>query len=375
MNRRLRLLALAVVGALIAAGTTACSSTLSDAATVTYHDSTGKHVVHITRDDFETQLQQFVGSKHFPDLLRGNTAFAPLGDGKNVTNANITARYLQQLISNVTWEQEFDRLHLPVTAADRAQARHDEALAFALESELQHDASGQIAADATGRPILIGSGVVFNGFPKSLQDKLVDRQAKVTAVEKYYTTQPTPAALQDFYTTYARDICPSGRVVGHILVKDKATADQLYAQLQQGASFQQLAQSKSIDPGSAKNGGLLGCLKQGEFVKPFEDAALRSSPGIPTTPVKSQFGYHIILTDPANYATLQSDTQTAFKNGDFLLYRLLGEHVSVNPRYGTVRLTSSQQGVPTYAIVAPGAPAPRDVRENSRASDTTVPAG
>jgi parvulin-like peptidyl-prolyl isomerase len=372
-RRRLRLLALAAVCAVVSAATTACSNTLSDAATVTYRDSTGKHVVHITRDDFEKQLRGFVGNKHFPELVQGNPAFAPLGDGKNVTNATVAARYLQQLIANVPWDAEFDALHLKVTADDVARARDNERLAFALPSEVKRDASGQPVSDASGQPVIEGPGIVFSGFPKSIQNLLAERQARVTAVANYYA-QATPEKVQQFYEEFGSQICPSNRIVSHILVKDKNTADQIYAQLQQGKSFAQYAQTKSIDTGTAKNGGLLGCLKRGEFVKEFDTAAFAASYDTPTAPVKSQFGYHIILVQHPTPAALQGDIQQAMSNAASIAFRTRSEKVWVNPLYGSAHLGANPNGLPAFLVDAPNAPSPRVARD-ARPTPLTVPAG
>jgi peptidyl-prolyl cis-trans isomerase C len=75
------------------------------------------------------------------------------------------------------------------------------------------------------------------------------------------------------------------------LVKAKA----LLAQLRSGASFEELAKTQSIDPGSAVRGGDLGFFGPGKMVRPFEEAvnALKN-PGDLSEPVESQFGYHII---------------------------------------------------------------------------------
>ncbi len=364
MNRRVvHLLALVGMCAVVAALTSACSNTVTDAATVTYRGNT----VHISLDDFQKELRAFVGSKHFPDLVAGNPQFAPLGDGKNVTNPDVTASYLTQLIQNAPFEAEFDRLHLKTDTAVLDTARKNEWLAFSLANERKTDATGQQTMD--------GPGVVFSGFSKSIQNLLVERQARLQAVIDYYTKNVTPAKVQSFYKTYEHDICPSGRVVSHILVKDSAVANQLYGQLQQGASFAQLAQAKSIDTSSAKNGGRLGCLSQGEFVKDFETPAFAATFDQPTRPVKSQFGYHIILVQKASYPLLQSETQSAFRTGAFLTYQTKAEHVYVNPRYGTAHLETDQQGAQGYVVVPPSAPAPRDVRENRGVSTTTVPLG
>jgi peptidyl-prolyl cis-trans isomerase C len=81
----------------------------------------------------------------------------------------------------------------------------------------------------------------------------------------------------------------------HILVKSEDEAKAVLEQLKGGADFATLAKEKSIDTSSGKNGGELGWFTQDVMVKEFGDAAFAMKKGeVSTTPVKSQFGYHII---------------------------------------------------------------------------------
>jgi parvulin-like peptidyl-prolyl isomerase len=83
----------------------------------------------------------------------------------------------------------------------------------------------------------------------------------------------------------------------HILVKEKAAADDIYKELRGGADFATLAKEKSQDPGSAVKGGDLGWFGKGMMVPEFEKAAFSGRIGRVQKPVKSQFGYHIILVE------------------------------------------------------------------------------
>lgn len=79
----------------------------------------------------------------------------------------------------------------------------------------------------------------------------------------------------------------------HILVKDRALAERLYAELKKGANFAELARRYSTCPSKSK-GGDLGFFGEGQMVKEFEKEAFRLSPGSISRPVHTQFGWHII---------------------------------------------------------------------------------
>ncbi|SON57338.1 putative peptidyl-prolyl cis-trans isomerase Cbf2 precursor [Hartmannibacter diazotrophicus] len=83
----------------------------------------------------------------------------------------------------------------------------------------------------------------------------------------------------------------------HILVKTEDEAKDIIAQLDKGGDFAELAKEHSLD-GSKANGGDLGFFTRGQMVPEFENAAFELEPGKYTeTPVKSQFGYHIIKVE------------------------------------------------------------------------------
>ena len=84
----------------------------------------------------------------------------------------------------------------------------------------------------------------------------------------------------------------------HILVEKEADAKAIIAQLKKGAKFEAIAKKESKDPGSGANGGQLDWAAPGSYVKEFSDALVALSKGKTTeTPVKSQFGYHVIRLD------------------------------------------------------------------------------
>lgn len=81
----------------------------------------------------------------------------------------------------------------------------------------------------------------------------------------------------------------------HILVETEDEAKAIIAELESGGDFAKIAGEKSKDPGSAAQGGDLGYFSRGQMVPPFEEAAFNLEVGsITDTPVKSDFGFHVI---------------------------------------------------------------------------------
>ncbi len=91
----------------------------------------------------------------------------------------------------------------------------------------------------------------------------------------------------------------------HILVEKEDEAKEIIEQLKKGAKFEELAK-KSKDPGSAEKGGELDWAPPQGYVKPFSDAMVALEKGKFTeTPVKSQFGYHVIQLDDVRNPPLE----------------------------------------------------------------------
>ena len=89
----------------------------------------------------------------------------------------------------------------------------------------------------------------------------------------------------------------------HILVEKEEEAVALIAQIKAGGSFEELAKTQSKDPGSGANGGDLDFANPGAYVPEFSQALVKLQKGEMTqTPVKSQFGYHIIKLEDTRAA-------------------------------------------------------------------------
>lgn len=149
----------------------------------------------------------------------------------------------------------------------------------------------------------------FGGSDKKYQDQLkqqglteeqVKRDIRAQLIQEGIFKQVTEDVkitdkeIQEYYNENKSQFgTPEQRDVRHILVPTKKQADDLYAQLQDGANFAALAKKFSKDPASASQGGKL-TIARGQTVPTFDQTAFLLAKNTISRPVKTQYGYHII---------------------------------------------------------------------------------
>gem|GEM_PF-1128855 len=102
--------------------------------------------------------------------------------------------------------------------------------------------------------------------------------------------------IRKYYDSHQGEFSTDRVRASHILIKDKAEAEKVLAELKADPSkFAELAKEHSIDKSNAQKGGDLGYFGKGRMVKEFEDAAFGlQHDGDMTGLVETRFGYHII---------------------------------------------------------------------------------
>ena len=91
----------------------------------------------------------------------------------------------------------------------------------------------------------------------------------------------------------------------HILVEKESEATAIIASLKKGAKFEDIAKKQSKDTGSGANGGDLDWANASSYVAEFTEALIKLNKGqTSSTPVKTQFGYHVIRVDDIRTAQL-----------------------------------------------------------------------
>lgn len=99
---------------------------------------------------------------------------------------------------------------------------------------------------------------------------------------------------------------PATVAARHILVETEEEANKAKEEVLSGKlSFGDASMKYSMCP-SNQQGGSLGEFSKGMMVPEFEEAAFNAEIGVMTEPVKTQFGYHLIIVDAKNEASVKS---------------------------------------------------------------------
>lgn len=125
------------------------------------------------------------------------------------------------------------------------------------------------------------------------RDLLLANNLRYEALAEASTVEISEEELREAYELQ-RESRYETRTTRHILVEDEGEADDVVAQLEDGADFAELAQEVSTDEGSGAQGGDLDANPRGVFVPEFEDAVWGAEIGDLVGPVESQFGFHVI---------------------------------------------------------------------------------
>jgi peptidyl-prolyl cis-trans isomerase C len=135
----------------------------------------------------------------------------------------------------------------------------------------------------------------------------IDLNVNSILAEKYFTKEIQPKAeqaqvtdeeLKQYYDSHQAEFSNGQVKVKHILVGDEKEAGDIYNTLKANPSkFSEIAKQKSLDPSSKDKGGELGWFGRGKMVPEFENVAFSTPKGQIASPVKTRFGWHIIMVE------------------------------------------------------------------------------
>lgn len=147
---------------------------------------------------------------------------------------------------------------------------------------------------------LLAKGALAEGIKdtpdfKKRMDYIADRELHNAYFRKHVIDATTPAEVKARYDKEIASLPKQEEVhARHILVKTEDEAKAVIADLGKGKDFAAIAKEKSQDS-NKDEGGDLGWFGRGRMVPEFEEAAFALKKGEYTkTPVKSQFGFHVI---------------------------------------------------------------------------------
>ncbi len=149
----------------------------------------------------------------------------------------------------------------------------------------------------------IDSGIQKDPLYKSTLQKMErDLALEIWMKKEFESVKVSDKDVKDFYDKNSKLFKQPEMVKAkHILLKSEKDAKSVIAELKKAkdlkGTFVKLAAKKSTGP-SGPNGGELGWFDRSKMVKPFSDAAFKLKKGEFTkTPVKTQFGYHVIYVE------------------------------------------------------------------------------
>jgi peptidyl-prolyl cis-trans isomerase C len=162
---------------------------------------------------------------------------------------------------------------------------------------------------------LVASAGRAAGYAENSQVKKRMRDAESQIISEIFLTESvgkriTEDGLREEYEGRKDKMGGGDQVKArHILMETEEEAKAVIEALNKGDDFAELASEKSTGP-SASSGGDLGWFGQGQMVPEFSEAAFGMTPGNFTTePVKTQFGWHVILVEDRKIAEAPSFEQ------------------------------------------------------------------
>ena len=229
-------------------------------------------------------------------------------DGEQIAKTDYDA-----LISQAKKSYQNQKREFPKAGSQEFQTLKNQAVQFLVQREQFEQEASDLDVEITDKQVNARLEQIkkqyFGGDQKKYEKQLKEQGLSDTQVrndiraqlvsEKIFAkvttdVKVTEAQIKDYYTkNKAQYSQPESRKVRHILVKTKAQADNLKAQLDDGANFAALAKQHSQDTGSKANGGEL-TISRGQTVAPFDKTAFALKQEAISPPVKTEFGFHII---------------------------------------------------------------------------------
>jgi peptidyl-prolyl cis-trans isomerase C len=282
-------------------------------------DDDGDDSYTVQRDISDENVAAVVSSDYGTDTLRTaqfqqqmQFAMQSMPPNQQGGMARVHQMMLDQYVNNHVLRGEAEARDMQADTATVSQQLQQQRNQFPSEEEFQN-ALGNAGLTVDSLRALIAEQVRVRQLRGELGQENVEEPSDAE-IEEYAAEQRSVRArhillragenADDSTTTAARE-----------------QAEELIAQLNDGADFAELAREYSDGP-SAERGGDLGSFRRGRMVEPFDEAvfALEEDGQIVQEPVRTRFGYHVIqltdygepmATEEARQALMQESEQQA----------------------------------------------------------------
>ncbi len=177
-------------------------------------------------------------------------------------------------------------------------------------------------------------------FTEHLKNLIVELNAGSLALKRVVAPDAkTAAKMYDEAPASLGVMC-----VRHLVVEQEAKAKEALTKISAGADFAEVAGEYSIEANAKESGGALSgannaCMLLSEYQSGFDPGftagALLAKSGVATGPVKSSFGYHIILVRPFVEVAADISALLEANAGELLLNGYLATtKIKVDSAYG-----------------------------------------
>ena len=250
------------------------------------------------------------------DLEQTVTDFVTIGEAQS-TNGVVDAETVRSLLTSLIRAEAVNQV-----ITDAGESVTDEDIA-AVREQLAEQGADEL--------------------PETLRELIVQLNAAQAVLGRVQA--PSPEDIAQRYNSNPKSL--GMLCVRHLVVNDESTADTAREELGNNPTdeeFASVAGKYSTEPNAKESGGALTgqsgeCIAinewQSSFDPDFVAGALAARTGIPTKPVKSSFGWHVIFIRPFTAVSESVSANFAEASGEYLLLGALADaDISVASRYG-----------------------------------------
>jgi peptidyl-prolyl cis-trans isomerase C len=288
-----------------------------------------------------------------PLVLIGTVALT--GCNQNTSGVSAPAVKKEDAIASVNG-QYISKKTLDDLEKDIAERSHGQAPAFPRDKLIE---------ELVQRELLVQDALKkkLDQAPETVAQLDAARKALLTQANLQNYLKTNPISDADIKKEYESKVGGTNSVeykASHILVKTEDEAKKLIAELDKGAKFDKLANKHSLDAKESQNGGQLGWFSPSQMVAPFSEAVAKLEKGkYSSAPVKTQFGYHIILMEDSRKQTPPPLEAVKEQLTPMIQRQKVQSMVEGLRKQAKIEIFApKEEPKPAAAAPAPGAPAP-----------------